>query len=199
MSGYGAIENKPKGGVVVGSIVGVVLLAGLIGGVIFYQASERRRLDLMDYDTLNAEHDALQAVTAPLRKLAEVAQPDTPSDAFASLLADAQSAYERYAAKPRRTAPLPSGRPWPGQFAAADALVKDSFDHFKLVSFYLDQRAKTKPSKVAGTANVDSDIQNVADMATSPLQELEGTLSRMQAQRDGHAWEYGPAPKPATR
>ena len=197
MSGYGAIENKPKGGVVMGAVVGVILLAGLIGGIIYYQTSERRRLDRMDYDTLNVEHDALKAVTAPLRELADAAQPETAPDAYATLLANAQSAYALYAAKPRRTSPLPSGRPWPGQFDAADKLVKDSLDHFKLVSYYLDQRAKAKPSKVSGTVNVDTDIQNVSDMATGPLNELEGLLSRMQTQRDDHAWEYGPAPKPA--
>ena len=197
MSGYGAIEDKPKSGVVVGAIVGVVVLAGVIAGVIYYQTSERRRLDGMDYETLNAEHDALKAVAAPLRELEAASQPESEPDAYTKLLVNAQSAYELYAAKPRRATPLPSGRPWPGQFEAADKLVKDSLDHFKLVSFYLDQRAKTKPSKVTGTANVDADIQNVVEMATTPLHELEETLARMQAQRDGHAWEYGPAPKPA--
>jgi hypothetical protein len=169
----------------------------VIGGIIFYQTSERRRLDNMDYEALNAEHDALQTVTAPLRELEGASQPETAPDAFATLLANAQSAYEHYAAKPRRATPLPSGRPWPGQFDAADKLLKDSLDHFKMVSFYLDQRAKTKPNKVSGTTNVDANIENVAEMAATPLHELEGLLASMQTQRDGHAWEYGPGPKPA--
>jgi hypothetical protein len=195
MNGYGAVENRPLGGVVAGAVVGVVLLAAAILGIIYYQTSERRRLDAMDYETLNAEHDALTAVTEPLRRLADAAKPDTLPADYAPLLAAARTAYEHYTSPPRRSKPLPSGRLWPGQFDDADKLVKDSLDHFGLVSYYLDQKSKTKPSKVAGTANVDADIENTARQATDPLDKLVATIDRMKAQRDAHAWEYGPAPK----
>jgi hypothetical protein len=195
MNGYGAVENRPKGGVVWGALVGVVLLCGVLGAVIYYQSAERKRLDAMDYDTLAAEHDAMKAVADRLSALEAVALPETKPADYAAPLAAARAAYEHYASPPRRAGRLPSGRPWPGQFDEADKLMKDSLDHFGLVGMYLDQRAKAKPSKVAGTANVDADIQNLAEMATDPLHELIVALGRMEAQRDAHAWEYGPAPR----
>jgi hypothetical protein len=198
MTGYGAVENRPKSGVVTGAVVGTVLLAAAIAGVIYYQSAERRRLDAMDYDALNAEHDALKAVAEPLRRLEEAVSPETPPADYARLLAEARAAYERYASPPRRQTPLPSRRPWPGQFDAAARLAKESLDHFGLASYYLDQRAKAKPSKVTGTANVDADIENVLEDATEPLHDLLASLDRMQAQRDAHAWDYGPAPKAKT-
>lgn len=198
MSGYGAVDNRPKSGVVGGAVVGVVVLVAVVVGIIAYQTSERRKRDAADYDTLNAEHDALKAAVAPLQRLAELAKPETPPADYTAALAEARAAYERYSSPPRRSKPLPSGRPWPGQFAAADELLTKSMNHFGMLPYYLDLRAKTKPSKVAGTANADADIVNVAKMATDPLESLSSTLEHMQAERDGHAWEYGPAPKPAS-
>jgi hypothetical protein len=198
MNGYGAVDNRPKSGVVMGATVGMLLLVAAVAGVIYYQTSERRRLDAMDYEALNAEHDALRAATEPLRALEQAAQPETPPADYGRLLTDARAAYERYVSPPRRAAPLPSGRPWPGQFAAADALLKKSLDHYGMVALYLDQRAKAKPSKVAGTANADANVENVAEMAAEPLRALGAALDRMQAQREARAWEYGPAAAPKT-
>jgi hypothetical protein len=198
MTGYGAVDDRPKSAVVTGAVVGVVLLVAAIGGVIYYQSAERKRLDDMDYAALAAEHDALVAVTAPLDKLAEAATPATAPADFAPLLASARAAYEHYTSPPRRSTPLPSGRPWPGQFDAADKLVKDALDHFGLVAYYLDAKAKAKPSKVAGTANADADVLNLASQATDPLHKLHDMLDQMKKQRDAHAWQYGPVPKPGS-
>ncbi len=195
MNGYGAVENRPKGGIVAGTIVGVALLVAIAGGIIYYQTSERRRIDAMDYEMLNAEHDALLAVAAPLKRLEEAAVPETLPPDYERLLSEARAAYERHATPPRRSTALPSGRPWPAQFAAADELVKTSFDRFGQLSYYIDRRAKTKPSKVSGTLAADNDIQNVAQMATDPLHELDALLQRMQTQRDDREWDYGPMPR----
>jgi hypothetical protein len=195
MNGYGAVADRPKGGVVAGAVGGVVLLAAVIGGIIYYQSAERRRLDAMDYDTLAAEYDALAAVAEPLKRLETLAVPDTKPADYATALSDAKTAYERYVTPPRRTTPLPSGRAWPGQFAAADKLAKDSLDHFAMLPYYLDQRAKAKPTKVGGTTGIDTDIENVANMGTTPLHALLDALDRMKTQHDSHAWDYAAAPK----
>jgi hypothetical protein len=195
MAGYGAVENRPKSGVVAGAVAGVGLLVVVVASVVYYQTSERRKADASDYQTLDAEHDALKAAAAPLGRLAELAKPETPPADYAAALAEARASFERYVSPPRRAKPLPSGRAWPGQFAAADELLKSALDHFGMVTYYLDLRAKSKPSKVSGTANIDADINNLASDATTALTDLQEALSRMQAQRDAHAWEYGPAPK----
>lgn len=195
MSGYGAIDNRPKTGVVAGAIVGVALLILAAASVIVYQSSEHKRRDASDYDSLDAEYDALRTAAEPLGKLSDLARPDAPPADFAAALADARAAYERYTSPPRRSNALPSGRPWPGQFVAADDRLKGALDHFGMVTYYLDLRSKTKPSKVSGTTNVDADINNVADMGREQLAALNATLDRMKQQRDGHAWEYGAVAK----
>src|SRR3954469_23348933 len=102
MSGYGAIENRPKTGVVAGAIVGVALLVVVVASVIVYQSSDRKRSDGSDYDTLNAEYDGLRTASEPLAKPDQMATPDAAPADFAAALADARAAYERYTSPPRR-------------------------------------------------------------------------------------------------
>lgn len=193
MNAYGAVDNRPKGGVLAGAVVGVLVIAAVIGAIIYYQTSDRQKRDAMDYETLNAEYDALATAAAPLHKLADAAKPDTPVDDYNKLLLEARTAYDRYTSAPRRTERLPSGRPWPGQFAAADKLLTESFQHFASLPYYLGEREKIvklkDPKKTTGTA--DADIENVADLANEPLSKLDASLDHMKEQRNGHSWEYG--------
>ena len=193
MGGYGAVTTRSRKGAVVGAIIGVLLLAAIAGGVIYYQSAERKRLDALDYDTLGLELEALQAVTAQIAALEPVAVPDTKPADYAAVLANARAAWERYTALPRRQTQLPSKRAWPGQFASADALAKDALDHYSMVLFYLDQRSKIKTTTPGATATVDTDIGNVANLGNDPLHQLQARIAGMQAQRSEREWDYTPA------
>ena len=98
MGGYGAVETRSSKGAVLGAIIGVIALAGVAAGVIYYQSAERKRLDAMDYETLNIELDALKAVAAPLAALEPLAVPATKPGDYGLALSTARQAWERYVA-----------------------------------------------------------------------------------------------------
>lgn len=193
MGGYGAVQTRSSRGAVIGAVIGVLALVGVALGVIYYQTAERKRLDAMDYETLNIELDALRAVVSPLASLEALAVPATKPADYSAALATARQAWERYSAVPRRQTQLPSKRAWPSQFATADGLAKDALDHYGVVLFYLDQRSKIKSTEPGATVTVDTDIGNVAELGNDPLHELQALVGDMEAQRDAHAWNYAPA------
>jgi hypothetical protein len=171
MTGYGAIENRPKSGVVVGATIGMVLLVAAIGGVIAYQTLERQKRDAMDAETLATETEAVRAVTGRLEQLAVAARPETPPEEYALLLAAAREAYAAHVAAPRRTAALPSGRAWSPRFATAERHAKDALDRYGAIPHYLGLRDKVVKAKdpKRTTVSVDADIQNVAAIAGEEL------------------------------
>jgi hypothetical protein len=178
MTGYGAVDNRPKSGVVVGAVVGVVLLAAAIGGVIFFQTSESQKRDEMDAPALEAEHAAIAKVTTGLERLAAAAVPETPPEQYAGLLAAAREAYAAHVAAPRRTSPLPSGRAWPMGFAAAEEHAKDALDRYGALTHYLGLREKIVMAKdpKRTTASVDNDIENVSRLAGAELAKAREAL-----------------------
>jgi hypothetical protein len=195
MSGYGAVDNKPKSSVAVGAAVGVVILAAVIAGLVYYEISDRRSRDASDFASLNAEMDALKTASEPLARLEAAATPDTKPEDYAKLVADAKVAYDAYASKPRRTSPLPSNRPWPVQFSNADRFFKDAVDKYAILTYYLDQRQQVlkNPGK-HGTVQSDSDLRNLIGNATAAHQKLKDALAAMQTQRDSGEWDYSTKP-----
>ena len=195
MSGYGAVDNKPKSSIAVGAAIGVVIIAAVIAGLVYYEISDRRKRDAMDYASLNAEMDALKAASEPLGRLQAAATPETKPEDYAKLVADAKAAYDGYSSKPRRTSPLPSGRAWPVQFSNADRFFKDAVDKYSVITYYLDQRQQVlkSPGK-HGTVNIDSDLRNLVENATAAHQKLKDALASMQSQRDAGEWDYSTKP-----
>ena len=171
MTGYGAVENRPKGGVVMGATVGMILLVAAIGGVIAYQTLERQKRDALDAPSIAAETEAARAVTGRLEQLAAAARPETPPEDYAKLLAAAREAYAAHVAVPRRTAALPSGRAWSPKFAAAEKHAKDALDHYGALPHYYGLREKVVKAKdpKRTTSTVDNDIENVASIAGEHL------------------------------
>lgn len=190
MTGYGAVDNKPKSGVLVGTIVGVAVLAAAIAGFIYYQISEQRRVDEGDRPRLEAEHDALQALAGPLRALDAAATPETPRAEFDKLLADARAALQAYRAEPRRAGPLPSGRAWPAQFSAAERAAEEAIQKFGTVSTYLEIKDKEKRNPKADPLVLDTNISNVAEIANEAYLKFAGLVGAMDRQRKSGAWEY---------
>jgi hypothetical protein len=183
---------------VLGALIGVIALGAIAAGVIYYQHAERKRLDAMDYDALAAELDALTVMSKPIAALEPLAVPATAPADYAAALATARQTWEKYVALPRRSSPLPSKRPWPGQFANADALAKDALDHYGVVLFYLDQRSKITSQKPGAKVTVDTDIGNVAELGNDPLHQLQALISDMQSQRNAREWNYSPAVRRST-
>jgi hypothetical protein len=185
---YGAVEDRPTRGVLFGSIVGVLLLVIGIGAFELYRSSVQRRLDALDYDTLNAEHDALLAAAEPLRRLAAGAVPETPPVEYARLTAEAKGAADRYREESRRGTPLPSKRPWPEQFEQAARALDESLEKYTMVGIYLNERKKIKNPTPRTTVAVDQNVANIAQMGAGALGQLDALLDAMRAQRENRAW-----------
>lgn len=190
MTGYGAVENKPQRTVVVGAVVGVLLLAAAIAGIIYYQTSERRKLDAADAPSLEAEHDALRALEPPLERLEAAAVPETPPAEFEKMLAAARELFGRHTAEPRRAGRLPSGRAWPAQFETAERAASEALKKYGLVAIYLREREKVRRSPQADPLAADTNVRNVAEMADEELAKLRSALDAMERQRGEGEWVY---------
>mgnify|MGYP000362535553 CR=1 FL=1 len=180
MTGYGAIENRPKSGIVVGTAIGVLVLAAAIGGVIAYQTMQSNERDAMDAPALASETDAVGSVLAQLDALAAAAKPETPPEEYAKLLASAREAYAAHVASPRRTGALPSNRPWPARFATAEKHAKDALDRYGALPHYLGLREKVVKARdpKRTTASVDNDIENVANIAGEELGKVHAAVAQ---------------------
>ena len=190
MTGYGAVDNRPKSGILIGTVIGVALLAVAIGGFVYYQISEQRRLDDVDRPKLEAEHDALQTLAGPLRALDAAATPETPPAEFEKSLAEARAALQAYRAEPRRTGPLPSGRAWPAQFSATERAAEEAIEKFGTVATYLQIKQKEARSSSADPVVLDSNISNVAEISNEAFLKFAGLLGAIEKQRKAGEWEY---------
>lgn len=188
-SPYGAVNDRPTGNAFVITLVCVALLVAALGGVWYYERSEHRRLDALDSPVLGAEYESLERATVPLRAVSDsaVAETTKPQD-FAPLLAAARTAADAYHQQSRIGQPLPSGRPWPAQFARASGLLDESLKYFGGVPYYLEQKAKAPKGKTM--LDDAQNILNVAQRGIEPLAKLNAELDRMRGERDGGTWTY---------
>lgn len=194
MEGYGAVDNRPKSTIVLATIVGIVIAAALIGGVIYVQLAEQTGRDTIDRAPLEAELVALETLEGPLADVREAATPSSTPAEFTTRLQAARDALAAYRAEPRRVGPLPSGRAWPAQFSSAERAAEEAIEKYGLVATYLDIKEKSKSDKDADPVIADTNIRNVSDLAGEPHAVFEQSLSSMRKQRDAGEWVYK-APK----
>lgn len=197
MAGYGAVTEGSRRGVVIGASIASLLLFALIGAFVWNEISRQRASDQADLPAFAAEHDALLKVAAALDAVAAVANVATKPDDFRKVLDAARAAVDAEATGQSLTSPLPSGRPWPGQFAAARKQARTALDFYEGLAVHLDRRAETarKTKDERDFVLVETDIRNVARTAGESLATLKETLAEMQRQREAEAWTYGPAPR----
>src|ERR1051325_5175810 len=169
-SAYGAIDDRPTSRAFVLAVVCVVVLGLGLVGLWYYHAAELRRLDAMDYGTLNAEHDALKAATEPLEQLAAAAVPETKPDDYLRLSSEAKTAVEQYHQQSKLGIGLPSGRPWPAQFARCAGYLDKALNQYEMVNYYLDLKSKNKSQKPKATAEEDQNVRNLAALGADPLE-----------------------------
>ncbi|MBK6314745.1 MAG: hypothetical protein IPF53_10645 [Blastocatellia bacterium] len=111
----------------------------------------------------------------------------------------ARAAVNSEASRQSFSAPLPSGRPWPGQFAAARKQARSTLDFYEGLAVHIDRRAETalKTKDERDFVLVETDIRNVTRTAAESLATFKEYLVEMQRQRDAKTWTYGPAPRKA--
>jgi hypothetical protein len=177
---YGAVDDRPTRGVLVGVIAAVVLVVLGAAAYEYYRVSERRRLDAMDYETLKAEHEALVAAADPVRRLGASAVPETKPADYAQLLGEAKGALEQYRGTPRRTGSLPSGRTWPAQYAQAEGHLTEALEKYAMVGIYLGERAKIKNPTPRTTADADQNIENIKGMGDAAMEKLDASLGEIR-------------------
>ncbi len=197
MAGYGAVAEGSRRGVVVAATIGSVVIFALIGWFVLTEISKQRANDAADLPSFAAEHDALVAVANALDAVAAVAKVETKPDDFRKPLGAARAAVEAEANHLSFSAPLPSGRPWPGQFAAARKQARTALDFYEGLAIHMDRRAETarKTKDERDFVLVETDIRNVSRTAGESLASFKESLDEMQRQRDANSWTYGPAPR----
>ena len=200
MAGYGAVREGSRQGVVVGATIGSLVLFSLIGWFIWSEISKQRAHDEADIPALSSEFDALTEVATALDEVAAVAKVDTKPDDFRKPLDRARAAVDSEANRQSFSAPLPSGRPWPGQFAAARKQARSTLDFYEGLAVHIDRRAETalKTKDERDFVLVETDIRNVTRTAAESLASFKEYLVEMQRQRDAKTWTYGPAPRKAS-
>jgi hypothetical protein len=197
MAGYGAVAEGSRRGVVVAATIGSVVIFSLIGWFVWNEMSKQRAKDEADLPMFTAEHDALLEVSNALDAVAAMAKIETKPDDFRKPLDAARAAVDAEANRQSFTTPLPSGRPWPGQFAATRKLARTTLDFYEGLAVHMDRRAETarKTKDERDFVLVETDIRNVARTAGENLESFKESLGEMQRQRDAKAWIYGPAPR----
>lgn len=200
MTGYGAVTEGSRRSVVVVAAIGSVVIFSLIGAFIWNEMSKQRVNDEADVPAFIAEHDALTGVVTALDAVAAIAKIETKPDDFRKPLAAARAAVDAEANRQSFSTPLPSGRPWPGQFTAARKQARIALDFYEGLVMHMDRRAeaarKTKDER--DFVLVETDIRNVARTAGENLSTLKDMLGEMQQQRDTKSWKYGAAPRRAS-
>lgn len=200
MAGYGAVAEGSRRGVVVAATIGSLVIFSLIGWFVWTQISKERANDAADLPSLAAEYEALVEVAKTLDAVAAVAKVDTKPDDFRKPLVAARTIMDAEANRQPFSTPLPSGRPWPGQFAAARKQARNALDFYEGLAIHMDRRAETarKTKDERDFVLVETDIRNVSRTAAESLASFRESLEEMQRQRDSKSWTYGPAPRKAS-
>lgn len=195
MAGYGAVTEGSRRGVVVAATIGSIILFSIFGVFIWKQIAKQRANDEADLPSFAAEHDALKNVASTLEAVAAIANAQTKPDAFRKPLDAARAAIDAEAVRQNFSTPLPSGRPWPGQFAAARKDARTALDFYEGLAVHMERRAETarKTKDERDFVLVETDIRNVARTAGESLESLKSAIGEMQSQRDAKSWTYGPA------
>lgn len=197
MGEYGSVTGNSRRGAVVGAIVGSLVLFGAIGYLVWIEIAKERAADAADVPLFVTEVDSLEQVADALDRLAPVAKPETKPDDYRRALDEVRAVVDAHVQRQSLAGPLPSGRPWPGQFAAARKTARAALDFYEGIAPHLDRREETarKTKDPRDFVIVDTDIRNVARTAAASVKELRESLASMKAQRDANVWQYGAAPK----
>lgn len=195
MAVYGAVTERSRRGVVVAATIGSLVLFSVFGVFIWNQISKQRANDEADLPSFAEAHDGLRGVAVALDAVAAVAAVETKPNDFRKPLDAARAAIDAEANQRSFSTPLPSGRPWPGQFAAARKQARTALDFYEGLAVHIDRRAETarKTKDERDFVLVETDIRNVARTAGESLALLKESLDEMQRQRDAKSWTYGPA------
>lgn len=197
MAVYGAVTEGSRRGVTVAATIGSVVLFAIFGVFIWKQISSQRASDEADLPAFAQAHEGLKSVATALDAVAAIATAGTKPEDFRKLLAEARAAIDADAKERPFSGTLPSGRAWPGQFAAARKQARTALDFYDGLAIHLDRRAeiakKTKDER--DFVLVETDIRNVSRTAGESVATFRGSLDDMQRQRDAKLWSYGPAPR----